>query len=292
MKTYSEIAINLTSEIKHKIFNLLPYRKSLNYHDCHVRVLGDDHSTIWVNWGPYGCKFEDLPIAAMGTITDTILNCLLEEWIIVSFPYADPENAIRVTRRNNFEKMNFCESFGNYGQEVDCYDAGCYSFGNSSSSIFEDFYQALNEKGFGIGSLMDDNDLTYSDLVEILQYPLNHKNGEAIFSAEFPQMIQFFKEWRKQNEIHTKVTGWTYWDSHNYKTVVSEADFGEVDCNELDKNEQLEILLQMPQTTPHIEGTSINVKTKDFIFHFDRWATNPWYCYVERKQDTSGAFRG
>jgi hypothetical protein len=208
---------------------------------------------------------------------------LLEEWIVVEFPYDESESAIRMTRRSHFEKMDFCKAYGNYGVPVDCDNAGCYAFSNSSSEIFEHFYEALHtDGGFGVGSLMDENELTYKELVEMLQDPLNHANGEEIFGAQFPKMVEFFKMWRDLNESHTQVTGWTFHDSHNFRTVISEADFGEVDCVELDEEEQIAILLQYPGV-PHIEGTNASEETDDYIFHFDRWATNPWTCYVEKK---------
>ena len=134
-----------------------------------------------------------------------------EEWIVVSFPNDESESKIRMTRRSNFEKMDFCKAYGNYGVQVDCDDAGCY------------------------------------------------------------------------NENHTEVTGWNYHDGHNFRTVVLEADWSDqTDCTELDEEEQLAILLQYPGV-PHIEGTNVSVETDDYIFHFDRWATNPWTCYVEKK---------
>lgn len=207
---------------------------------------------------------------------------LLEEWIVVDFG-PDTEDRYRVTQRSNFEEMDFCKAYESNGAQIGCYYASCYSFENSSLRIFEDFYEALNKKGFGIGSLMDDNELTYSELVEMLESKDEYDRGIQIFGNEFSQMVEFFKSWREANETHTKVKGWTFHDSHNFCTVIMEADFGEVDCNELDENEQKEILLQMPKTFPHIESTETSEETEDFIFHFDRWATNPWYCSVERK---------
>lgn len=210
---------------------------------------------------------------------------LLDKWIVVYFPYADHDDAIRVTLRSNFEKMNFCDAYGNYGQQVGCYDAGCYSFENSGCSIFDDFYSAISKKIGPFGSLMDDLELTTNDLVEWLsssEDSVSYKTGLDNF-PDWGKMVVFYKTWREQNENHTQVIGWTYHDSHNFKTVISEADFGEPDCTELDQDEEIEILLQMPETAPYMEGTNTSEETDDFIFHFDRWATNPWFCYVEKK---------
>lgn len=202
------------------------------------------------------------------------INDLLEKWIVVDFG-DEQEDRIRVTRRSNFEKINLCDCYGNYGQSVGCYDAGCYSFENSASTIYEHFYEAISNR-FGFGSLMDDNELTTSDLVDILKSELDSN----IF-PEFKKMVEFFKKWRTENENHTEVKGWTYHDSHNFRTVILEADFSETDCVELDEEEQIKILLQMPETTPHIEGTNTSEEIEDYIFKFDLWATNPWYCFVE-----------
>ena len=210
---------------------------------------------------------------------------LLEKWIVVQLPYTNEEESIRVTRRSNFAEMNFCKAYGNYGVQVGCYNAGCYSFDNSGCSIFEDFYSAITEKIGRFGSLMDDLELTNQDLVEWL----NDKEGSVAYKTgleNFPdwvKMVAFFKEWKEQNENHTEVTAWTYHDSHNFKTIGLKAEFNEPDCVELDEKEQIEILLQMPESTPHIEGTNVSEESENFIFHFDRWATNPWFCYVERK---------
>lgn len=208
---------------------------------------------------------------------------LLEKWIVVSFPYADPDDSIRVTRRENFAKMNFCDAYGDYGKQVGCDAAGCYTFSNSESSIFLDFTKELYQK-FQIESIVDENEMTDREFCEFFIDSMNYKPGRELFGAGvFDEILSYFKAWKEQNETHTEVTGWTYHDSRNFETVVSECDFGEPDCTELDEEEQIEILIQMPETAPHIEGTNTIEETEDFLFHFDRWATNPWFCYVERK---------
>jgi len=210
---------------------------------------------------------------------------LLEKWIVVQILDAEPTDAIRVTRRSNFEKMNFCNAYGNYGVQVDCNNAGCYSFNNTESQIFDDFYsEASKEFGFTEDDL-DRLELTHREFYEMLIEPVDSV-AYKIMKDEFEDwdaIIDFFNQWREENETHTEVTGWTFHDSHNFRTVISECDFGEPDCVELDEEDQIEILLQMPETAPHIDGTNASEETEDYIFHFDRWATNPWFCCVERK---------
>lgn len=200
---------------------------------------------------------------------------LFEKYIVVNMKNVD-EDEICITKREHFENVNMCDCYANYGNKIGCYDAGCYSFNNSASSIFEDFYEEISDR-FGIGSLMDDNELTTPDLVELLK----SKDDTDIFPA-FGKMVEFFIKWREENETHTEVTAWTYHDSHNFTTVFLDTDFGEPDCIELEEDEQISILAEYPGF-PYIKGTNTRVKTANYIFHFDLWATNPWVCYVENK---------
>lgn len=196
---------------------------------------------------------------------------LLEKWIVVRMPYADPDDSIRVTKRENFDKMNFCDAYGDYGHEVGCCNAGCYSLDNSDSSFISDLESFIKDK-FNL-----EGEFSYDD------YKEQQEQGIDTDQPLFVEIDKVVKKWISENETHTEVTGWTYHDSHNFRTIVSECEFGEPDCVELEEEEQIEILLQMPETAPHIDGTNASEETEDYIFHFDRWATNPWFCCVERK---------
>jgi len=196
---------------------------------------------------------------------------LLEKWIVVRFPEME-EDGIRVTRRSNFETMNFCDAYDNYGQKVGCYHAGCYSLENSASDALKDLKQSIFEN-FGIED------------ISIVECNSNFEvePDDEIEEDKRVEIDKFIENWRENNEHHAEITGWTYHDSHNFKTVVLSTEFGEPDCVELDDDEQIKILLQMPETTPYIEKISTSEETEDYIFSFDRWATNSWFCYVEIK---------
>jgi hypothetical protein len=176
---------------------------------------------------------------------------LLEEWIVVMLQHSDDNDRIKVTKRSNFEEIDYCKTYSNYGQKVGCNCAGCYSFANEYSEIHSDFVSAVEK---------------ISDIVEL---------------------NKFSETWKSKHESHTQVTAWTFHDSHNFKTYILEPDFSdpdfiEADCIELEEEEQLKILRQMPKSAPHIERVSESIKTNDFLFTFDLWATNPWFCYVEK----------
>lgn len=230
--------------------------------------------------------YEGLEVEYTGKKVDE----LLEKWIIIMFSDVD-NDAIRMTKRAHFENTNLCEYFGDYGVKLGCYDAGCYSFENSGSSIHSDFLLEV-EKQFNVKihnyfgerhGMSFDSVANFIDLVS----ELNDEDAEAHKSFDYSiidlaKLKSFAENWKKENETHTEVKAWTYHDSHNFKTVVLENDSGDPDCTELDENEQVEILIQYPGF-PHIEGTDTSEETESFIFHFDHWATNPWICFVERK---------
>jgi len=73
---FSEAAAALTEQMLRRITSYLlinqAYTQEINYTPCEVKMLEDDNSTIWVKWGPYNCKYTDLPLTAMATIADNI----------------------------------------------------------------------------------------------------------------------------------------------------------------------------------------------------------------------------
>jgi hypothetical protein len=196
---------------------------------------------------------------------------LLEKWIVVSIG-----DRIKITLRDNFEKKNLCDLYSEYGQKVGHYNAGDYHFDNSSSDAIRDCNRALVEAGL----LKNTNEIVwYLDNEDACIEDLYGENDE--FDKE--AIEAFAKKWREDNESCTEVTAWTYHDSRNFRSIVIESYTGNTDGFELGEEESSKILAQMPGEAPNIEGTNESVETEDYIFEFDRWATNPWFCYVENK---------
>lgn len=199
---------------------------------------------------------------------------LIEKYIVVSFEEPSDEETMKITLRKNFATMDYCEAYGEHGVKVGCYNAGCYTLENSASDAQGDCSLAITAE-FGVCVSLEEcaGKWTVNDT--------DDEDSEG-FSDELIEKIEAFIEtWKAANESHNEITGWTYHDSHNFKTI----GWGEngSDCEELDNDEQIAILLQMPESTPYIDGTNADVETEDYIFKFDRWASNPWYCFVEAK---------
>ena len=77
MKNYSQLASELVNSILLDIVPALSknaFNAEINYTQCSVEFLNNDFGTIWVKWGIYDCEFKNLPITAMATIADNILN--------------------------------------------------------------------------------------------------------------------------------------------------------------------------------------------------------------------------
>lgn len=79
MKNYSQLASELVNSILSDIVPVLlknAFNAEINYTPCSVEFINNDFGTIWVKWGVYDCEFINLPITAMTTIADNILNAV------------------------------------------------------------------------------------------------------------------------------------------------------------------------------------------------------------------------
>lgn len=76
INNFSQRASNLINDMVIHIYPCLlknsTFKEDINYTPCELKLLDDDNSTIWVKWGPYNCKFTQLPLDAMVTIADNI----------------------------------------------------------------------------------------------------------------------------------------------------------------------------------------------------------------------------
>jgi hypothetical protein len=213
-------------------------------------------------------------------------KALLEKWIIVKMNFTNDDET-RVTLRRNFDTEKVCDGYDSYGQLIGCYNASCYALDNPSSSIGKDLLLAIDsEMKVNLYNAFDAKFGTDFNSIDNLIEKIDSLNEREVCYKEVfnytnvdTKAVRVFAEkWLNDNENHTEDEQWTYWDGSNYNTI-SLTD----DCTELDKESQIEILLEMPQTKPYISNTYKIIKTKNYEFSFDRWSTNPWYCIVEHK---------
>lgn len=197
---------------------------------------------------------------------------LCEKCIVVEKTYGS-DGYFFITKKSNFETVNLCECFNNYGHQIGCYDAQCYSFDNSDSDAFKDCLRDLYEH---LSVEYSDDDLNYS-IEEILE-----GDNDLLVNFHKNQIDEFIKNWKEENEWHVEVEAWTYWDGRNYRTIILQSDFGIEDVREIDEEEQEAILTELPEN-PDIEKPVVQVETENYIFTFSRYASDPFYCSVCEK---------
>lgn len=204
--------------------------------------------------------------------TEDGIKMLCKKYIVLEKTYVS-DGRFYITRRSNFETVNLCDCFDNYGQIIGCYGAKCYSFDNSDSDAAKDCLRELYEH-FGIE--YSDDDLLFS-----IEEVLNGEN-DLLVEVDEEKINEFIKNWKENNETHTEVDAWTYWDGRNYRTVILQSDFGFEDVREIDDEKQDAILSELPEN-PYTEKPVEQLETENFIFTFSRYADNPWYCEVIEK---------
>lgn len=197
------------------------------------------------------------------------LEALLEKWIVVK----DQDDNYRITLRKNFETMDLCRGYGEYGRPIDCNYAECWSFNNTDSYIYNEFEDELKEAGLGHAI---NSDCSRRNVVELIRDNItpDHMNDQ-----EWEKVKQVYNK-MQEDEFHTQVVGWTYWDGSNHKTVCISSPSGDPDMHEVSKAKQKHILNEMPESVPHIEGVDGFVKTENYIFEFSRSASMPWTYVV------------
>lgn len=116
-----------------------------------------------------------------------------------------------ITQRSNFKTVNLCDCFDDYGQQIGCYRAKCYSFDNSDCDAEQDCLKELYEH-FNIE--YSDDDLLFS-----IEETISGEN-DLLKNIEKEKIKEFIDNWKEENEWHVEVEAWTYWDGRNYRTII------------------------------------------------------------------------
>jgi hypothetical protein len=190
----------------------------------------------------------------------------LHKFIVVK--YTNGDDNYYITRRSNFEKTLLCEFYDNYGIKCGCWNAGCYSFDNEDSKCKKDCAKALIEK--------------YNlDINKYLNPEIFEKFDFDLVDELFDEYTDFVKDWKSNNENHTEIVGWTYFDGSNFRTL-------SIDCEdpvveELSEELQKYILKEFTGAV-HVEhGASGSEETENYIFTSTLYASDPWICSVSEK---------
>ena len=210
--------------------------------------------------------------------TNDEIKKLREKYIVVQKTKGD--DSFYITERNNFETVNLCDffifrnlCFDNNGFKIGCFGAQCYSIDNSYSDATKDCLKSLYEYF----------EIEYSDdyLLFSIEEVLSGEN-DLLSEIDEKEISGFIKNWRENNEAHTEVDAWTYWDGCNYKTIILRSEMGIEDVIEIDDEKQDAILSELPEY-PIMNKAIERIETENYMYTFTRFAGDPFHCEVYEK---------
>lgn len=148
------------------------------------------------------------------------------------------EEQLFVVETEKFGETNFCETYGDYGQKNNCTDCGCYSWENE---YVRGYY--LDELGY---------------------------SKEDLDEQELEGLEKKFKE--EKEESHVTCTAYTFWNGHNWETVVMEFDNYPLkpDLEEIEEELEQEILQDSEiaeRITPR-NSCVVKKKGKKYVFTY------------------------
>lgn len=166
-------------------------------------------------------------------------NELLNKYIVIENVSSERRFIIL---RTNFEEIDMCDAYSSYGIKIDCSTAGCYALENSESSAQIDCLKAIR----------NEFKIEFEDIDDI----------------EDENILNFIKDWKKENEIHCVCTAYTFYNGVSLESLILEAE----EYVELDAIEQIKILLEFdPTAFIHFDGVKI-VDTENYSFRASQFA--------------------
>ncbi|KAA6344053.1 hypothetical protein EZS27_008310 [termite gut metagenome] len=136
-----------------------------------------------------------------------------------------------ILKEGLFEVMNECKLLG---QNSNCKECGCYSIVNPEKDA-EKVCQDAVKKKFGVDIYFNEEGF------------LKTKNEISLPIEKLNEIFNFINVWKKENEKHSKVLGYTYFNGEHFKTLILndnavEEKEGQVNCFRLDEESEKKIL--------------------------------------------------
>ena len=205
----------------------------------------------------------------MSNSTSSSKESLLKDYIVVK----EPENGnLLITHRSNFVEQDDCKCYNHFGIINDCNTAGCYSFSNTDSAIYDDFKCAVQK----ISKDAINSDCSTKELVECLQ---NNNQPDHIDTETFLKIKECYTQFLTK-ENHIKIVAYTFFDGSNWKSLTLFSEYyNETDLVELPEKDQIEIISEMPEN-PEMNQPTVYVETENYVFQYSRHTSYPWICEV------------
>ena len=192
-------------------------------------------------------------------------------------PNMGEEDTILVSLRSNFESLNVCETYGDYGQQVGCCNAGCYTLENSECSAQSDCSSAIT-KEFNVCVSIE----RIADKFTVIP-----TDDDEEFPDELIENIDAFIEgWQKENENHTECTGYTYLDGSNFATIVIDHEHDSNLISHVEIDEGIEAINEAIENRSFVKGEFGQriYEYGDYII-IDNYCQGHWESWQVKRKD-------
>lgn len=154
----------------------------------------------------------------------------MSNYIFLTKTHNEGETIYYAILEDRIETLNIFETYDNYGQLCGHYNAGDYTIENNASDAKADCEKAIEEK-FNLGGVVINDDKVYSIDNEEVYYSFD---DDSDFQKLVISINEFIEEWKNENECYSEVKGFTFWNGHNFQTIITKIDDGEPTHNVVD----------------------------------------------------------
>lgn len=175
------------------------------------------------------------------------------------------ERRIYIVRTEKIEKEAFLhDAYNDYGQIWDAEGAGDYSLHNTEGDYaFLDMVKAGAER---FGQSFSDIEINHKDL-----YVENYDELEGIEASE-DEINAWISEWEKENANYTTADCITWWNGHNFRTHVIDAEEYGATLERVEGKLKEEILSAYEEADKWEDyGTSCKCRVNGFTFKTTRY---------------------
>lgn len=169
-----------------------------------------------------------------------------------------------IADRDDFDWQNLSECYDQFGQQIGEENAGDYCLESSyCECLRNEFLNDFKKAGF---ELEEDNCI------------------DDILESEDEKIKKFIEAWKEENEMHTRVFAWNYFDGNNWKSIIINDDTSDLEANyeEVESKEAGEILkaFESVQFGQHERGLC-TIESGEYIFTHSLFAGDPFLANVE-----------
>lgn len=168
-----------------------------------------------------------------------------------------------IADRDDFERVNLCDCYNEFGFQIGATDAGDYCLENCyCTELREKFLNDFKTAGFKV-----EEDNCIDDILE---------SGDG-------KVQKFLEDWKEENESYTGALVYNFWDGHNWQSIVLDCDIDEaVNYEEIESKEAKEILkaFEGVEFGQHECGLC-SVEVGDLVFIHSLFAGDPFLADVQ-----------